>query len=319
MKSKLYKSVKLYLALVILLSLFVACTSSYTEEPVPPVELSIFPAVVTDQSGRTIEIEKIPEKIVSLAPSNTEIIYALNLEDSLVGVTRYCDYPEAAQSKQKIGEFSNINIEKIVEIQPDLILATSMHRDEVVPQLERLGLTVLIFNPKDIATVLESIELIGSVTGRKKEASQLVTEMRNRVKLVTDKTDALPEIQKPRVFYILWHDPLQTVNSESRIHELIVKAGGINIARDLNGIYPTISLEVIILANPQLIIAGGGHGSGENLPLQFALNELRLNEIDARLNNRIYVIDSDLTNRPGPRIVDGLERFAELIHPELFK
>jgi len=272
-----------------------------------------------DQTGRMVRIEKVPQKIISLAPSNTEILYALHLSDRLVGVTEYCDYPEAAKDKPKIGEFSTIDIEKVVEIQPDLILATNIHKDEVVPQLERLGLTVLTLDPKTIDEVLEAINLIGKFTGKKEEASQLVTEMRNRIKAITDKTDNLPETQRLRVFYILWHEPLMTVGSETRIHELIVKAGGINIAQDLAGDYPTISLEAVILANPQVIIAGSGHGTGENLPFQFALTEPRLKDVDAHRNDRVYAIDADLASRPGPRIVDALEKFAEFIHPELFK
>lgn len=303
---------------LMLLSILVACTSAPIEEPESPVEVPTFPVEMTDQAGRVVRIEKIPEKIISLAPSNTEIVYALGLEDRLVGVTEYCDYPEAAKEKPLIGGFSTVDIEKVVEIQPDLILATNIHKDEVLPQLERLGLTVLTLDPKTVDEIPEAINLIGWFTGKKEEASHLVTEMENRIKAVTDKTLALPEAQRPAVFYILWHDPLRTVNAEARIHELIVKSGGMNIAEDLEGDYPTMSLEAVLMANPQVIIAGSGHGTGENLPFQFALTEPRLAEVEARRNGRVYEIDADLTSRPAPRIVDGLEKLAEFIHPELF-
>ena len=303
---------------LMLLSILVACTSAPTEEPESPVGVPTFPVEMTDQAGRVVRIEKIPEKIISLAPSNTEIVYALGLEDRLVGVTEYCDYPEAAKEKPLIGGFSTVDIEKVVEIQPDLILATNIHKDEVLPQLERLGLTVLTLDPKTVDEILEAINLIGWFTGKKEEASHLVTEMENRIKAVTDKTLALPDAQRPAVFYILWHDPLRTVNAEARIHELIVKSGGMNIAEDLEGDYPTMSLEAVLMANPQVIIAGSGHGTGENLPFQFALTEPRLAEVEARRNGRVYEIDADLTSRPAPRIVDGLEKLAEFIHPELF-
>ena len=143
--------------------------------------------------------------------------------------------------------------------------------------------------------------------------------MNNRIEAVTDKTDSLPQVQRPRVLYIIWHDPLMTVSSTTRIHELIVKAGGINIAHDLTGGYPMISLEAVIEADPQVIIAGVGMGSGEDLPFQYVKTESRLRNVDARINNRVYKIDVDLAGRPGPRIVDALEEFAEFIHPELFK
>lgn len=319
MGSRLGKLGGLCLVSIMLLSLIWACTLAPTETPAPPVAASPFPLEMTDQADRIVRIAKLPEKIISLAPSNTEILYALGLEDRLVAVTEYCNYPEAAKEKPQIGGFATIDIEKVVEIQPDLILATNIHKDEVMPQLERLGLTVLTLDPKTVDEVLEAIDLIGRFTGKTEEASQLTTEMKNRIKAVTEKTATLSEAQRPGVFYILWHDPLMTVSAETRIHELIIKAGGINIARDLEGGYPTMSLEAVIMANPQVIIAGSGHGSSQDLPFQFALTEPRLAEIAARQNDRVYEIDSDLTSRPGPRIVDGLEKLAQFIHPELFQ
>ena len=116
----------------------------------------------------------------------------------------------------------------------------------------------------------------------------------------------------------MWHDPLMTVSSTTRIHELIIKAGGINIAQDISGGYPTITLEAVIQANPQVIIAGSGHGESANLPFAFASTELRLEGVDARINERVYQINTDLVGRPGPRIVDGLEELAKITHPELF-
>ena len=309
----------LRLAFILIIILIPACAPAPIAETKPPLASSAFPIELVDQAGRVVRIEKMPEKIISLAPSNTEILYALGLEERLVGVTEYCDYPEAAKEKPKIGGFSTVDIEKVVEIQPDLILAANIHEAEVIPQLERLGLTVLAIDSKTVEEVLESIKLVGRATGKEEAAAQLTAEMEKRIKAVTDKTAALSETQRPRVFYILWHDPLMTAGRETRIHELIEKAGGINIARDLAGEYPKPSLEAVIMANPQVIIAGSGHGSGQDVPVQFALTEPRLTEVEARQKGRIYEIDSDLTSRPGPRIVDGLEKLAEFIHPELFK
>ena len=309
----------LFIGCALLLLFLAACTPPPNEEPAPPAGGSSFPMEVIDQANRTVSINQPPEKIVSLAPSNTEIIYALGLEDRLFGVTEYCDYPEAAKQKPQIGGFNTVDIERVVEIQPDLILASNIHRDEVVPQLERLGLTVVVLDPWTIDEVLESINLVGRITGKVDEASHLTADMERRIRTVTDKTAALTDSQRPKVLYIVWHDPLMTVSSETRIHELIVKAGGVNIASDLEGGYPTISLEAVIMANPDVIIAGSEHGSGEDVPMQFALTEPRLAEVAARKNGRVYEVDSDLTSRPGPRIADGLERMAELIHPELFQ
>ena len=296
---------------VVLLSLFVACSP-------PAEEVVSFPIEVTDQLGRVVKLDKVPERIISLAPSNTEIVYALGLEDKLVGVTEYCDYPEAAKDKPKVGGFRTVDIERVIEIEPDLILAVNIHKKEVIPGLERLGLTVVCLDPTTLEEVLEAITLAGQCTGKEEEASQLVAEMRSRIKVVTDKTDNMPEAQRPRVFYIIWHDSLMTVSSTTRIHELIVKAGGTNIAQDLAGSYPTISLETVIQANPQVIVAGSGHGSSVNLPFEFASTEPRLEGVDARINDRMYQINTDLAGRPGPRIVTALEWLAGIIHPEMF-
>ena len=318
MWTKWRRTVMLSAVLFIATGLLVTCTPNAGEEAtVPHVEKAVFPLEVIDQAGRTVRVEKLPEKIVSLAPSNTEILYALGLEDRLVGVTEYCNYPEAAQQKPKIGGYSTVDVEKVVAIQPDLILATNIHKDEIIPRLERLNFTVLLIAPQSVSEVLDSINLVGLVAGKTEEASHLTGEMEERIRAVTDKTSALPGEQRPRVFYVLWYDPISTVGAGTRINDLIVKAGGSNIAGDLPG-YPDMSLEVVISKNPQVIIADVGHGTNEELNYQYALTEERFKDIDARRNSRVYKINSDLVSRPSPRIIEGLEALAKFIHPELF-
>jgi len=206
----------------------------------------------------------------------------------------------------------------VVALSPDLVLATSSHKERVIPALEEKGLTIFALDPKNLDGILEAITLIGEVTGKGKKASELVTAMRNRIKAVTDKTDNLPEAQRPRVFYLSWHDPLKTAGSGTHHDDLIRMAGGINIARDLTG-HAAISLETVIEANPQVIIFPVGRGSGQDLASPYVQTEPRLRNVDARINNRVYSIDMDLVSRAGPRQVDALDKFAEFIHPELFK
>jgi len=312
------KTAIIIIASVFLATFFGACTPT-PQKPVLVVQNeSAFPLTVTDQMDRQVRIEKMPESIVSLAPSNTEIVYALGLEEKLVGVTEYCDYPEAAKDKPKIGGFSTVDIERVVESQPDLILAADIHKDEAIPRLEGLGLTVLTLAPNTLDEVLDAITLVGKCTGQQEEADQLVAGMEDRIKAITDRTDGLAESERPRVFYITWHNPLKTAGSETRHDELIAKAGGTNIAKELTG-YATISLEAVIQANPEVMIAGVGMGTGKDLPFQFTKTEPRLSDTDARVNARVYEIDTNLCGRPGPRIVDALEKFAEFIHPELFE
>ncbi len=303
---------------VMMLCLFSACTQEIIDTLNEPAHLA-FPMEIVDQAGRTVRIEKTPETVVSLAPSNTEIVYALGIEDKLVGVTEYCDYPETAQQKPKVGGFSDVDIEKVVAIGPDLILATNIHEATVTPELGRLGFTVLTLDPRTIDEVLDSIALIGLATGEDELSFQMIRVLRKRVAAVTARTVVLTETERPRVLYILWHDPLMTVSAETRIHEMIVKAGGTNVAADLEGGYPTMSLEAVLMADPQVIIAGSGHGEGQEAPFQFALTEPRLAGVEARLQGQVYEIDADLTSRPTPRMVVGLETMAKLIHPELFE
>lgn len=304
---------------VMLLWLLSACAPQARDALTQPSGAISFPLEITDQAGKVVRIEKEPEKIVSLAPSNTEIIYALELQDKLIGVTTYCDYPEAAQQKAKIGGFINVDIEKVVAMEPDLVLAASVHKNDITPRLERLGITVLTIDPKTIDDVLLAIDLVGIALGHREAAASVIAEMSSRIETVTSKTAELSDAQRMKVLYIVWHDPLMTVASTTLIHELITKAGGINIAAELGGNYPTISLEAVLIADPQVIIAGGSHGSGQDIPFQFVLTEPRLAGVEARLQNRMYEIDADLTSRAGPRIVQGLEKLAEFIHPELFE
>jgi len=288
-----------------------------SEETAPPEEPT-FPLTVTDQAGRNVTITAEPQKIISLAPSNTEIIYALGLEDRLVGVTTYCDYPEEALNKPKIGDIINPDIEKILTIRPDLILALeTAHLKEITPRLEGLGLTVLTLEPQSLEEVLEAITLLGKCTGKDAEASQLVSSMRTRINAVTGKTANLPEAQKPRVLYMMWHRPVFVVAGGSLQDELIKLAGGINVAQGWGDKVAMVGLEPIIGANPQIILADLGMGIGD-LILQFARTEPTLAGVDARINGRVYGANTKLTGIPGPRIVDGLELMAGLFYPQLF-
>jgi iron complex transport system substrate-binding protein len=272
---------------------------------------------VTDQLGRVVKLEGIPQRIISLAPSNTEILFALGLGDRVVGVTEFCNYPPEAQDKPSIGGFSTPNMEEVLALSPDLVLAADIHEDEIIPQLEERGIKVLAITPSTLDEVLEAIALIGEVTGVEEEASQLLADMQDRIDRVTGLTASLPEEERPGVFYFVWHDPLMVAGAGTFQDDLIEKAGGINLAGDLDD-YVTLSLEGVLQANPAIMIVGTSHGTGEDLTLQYVETETRLRETDARQNDRIYGIDCDIASRSGPRLVDALEQFARFIHPELF-
>ena len=310
MKNKTYHLTTLCLILTVLFGIVTACAPAPEDAVSSPIE-------ITDQLGRVIKLDGTPQRIVSLAPSNTEILFALGLDDRIVAVTDFCDYPPQAKEKPSIGGFSTPNMEKLVALSPDLILTTSIH-ENIIPKFEERGMTVFTLSPKTLDEVLEAIALVGKITGTEKQASGLLMEMGSRVKEVTARTDILPENQRPAVFYVIWHDPLMTSGSGTLQDDLIIKAGGTNIARELTD-YAGISLESVIAASPEVMIAGGGHGTGKDLTFRFVETETRLRGTDARRHNRVYMIDANLASRPGPRIVDALEMFAGFIHPELFK
>jgi len=300
----------LFVLLSLLLLMSLSCSSPKARETKSPIE-------ITDQLGRVVKLDKIPQRIISLAPSNTEILFALGLSDKLIAVTDYCDYPPEAKTKPSIGGFTTPNIEKLVALSPDLVLATSMHEKTIIHQLEQRGLAVFTLAPKTLDEVLESITLVGEVMGTGKNASELVAEMRKRIKAVTDKTNSLPEDERPTVLYLTWHDPLMTSGVGTLHNELIQKAGGRNIFPEVIGTQ-SVDLESIVARNLQVMIAGIGMAAGEDKTFQYLKAESRLQNTEAEKNGRIYQVNMHLTGRAGPRIVDGLEQFAKCIHPEIF-
>jgi len=304
------RAMQLVTYVLIILSLLTVVTIGCGQPPPP--------GNVVDGLGRTVNIEQIPQRIISLAPSNTEILFALGLGDRVVGVTEYCNYPEEAKAKPKVGGFSTVDIERVVYLEPDLILATQIHSQTVIPALEELGLTVLALTPASLDELMSNITLVGKITGQDKPASNLVDDLGGRIETVASKTQDLALNQRPRVFFLTWHDPLWTRGKDSLADDIISKAGGQNIAYDLSG-DKTIDLETVLHRDPQVIIAAFNMGTGEDLPWQYVRTEPRLKSTEALLNNRVYEIDGDLIHRPGPRLVEALEQVAQFIHPELFK
>ena len=261
--------------------------------------------------------EQIPMRIISLAPSNTEILFALGLGNKVVGVTGHCDYPPEAAEKAIIGGFSTPDLEKILELEPDLVLATSKHEEEIIPALESRGLKVLTLAPKTLEEVLESILKVGTETREEDKAALLVADMQQKIDAIADKVISLTEDEKPYVFYVTWNDPIWTVGNGTFIHEQVQTAGGRNIFADSEGHLQT-NLETIIDRNPQVILASSGHGAAEDSPISWINTEERLIGVEARINETVYEVDANMISRAGPRIVDGLRIIAECIHPELF-
>ena len=292
-------------------------TPPVEEGPLPEEELPSFPLTITDDLGREVEIVKLPQRIISLAPSNTEILFALGLGDSVVGVTEYCNYPEAAKAKPRVAGYSTPDIEKVVSLTPDLVLAEAIHEKTVLPVLEGLGLTVAVTSAKSLDTVLHDITLVGQITGKSKTAAQLVGDLDKRIKAVTAKTEGLAPEQRTRVLYVIWHDPIWTLGSETFLDDLIQKAGGVNIFTDEFKESRVVSPEEVVARNPQVIIVSSMGTSGD-LIYNSIKADPRLSTVEAMVKGQVYQVNGDLIERPGPRVVDGLEQVAKLIHPEIF-
>jgi iron complex transport system substrate-binding protein len=287
-------------------------------EPPTQVAETQYPLTITDDIGRTVTMDKMPLRIVSLAPSITETLFALGLSDRIVGVTDYCDYPEAAKLKPRVSSFTTPNTEKLISVEPDIIFADSIHEKTVVPALEKLNLTVVVFSATSVDALLNDVQLMGQITNTNQEASVLTTGMKARISAVTDKTDKLPDSSRPLLVYIIWHDPIWTMGRNTVINDLFNYAGGSNIYAGEFEKQRIVSIESIITSNPQIIIVSGMGSSGDKV-FDAIKKEERLRTTKAFINNRIYKIsDSNIIERPGPRVVEGLEELAKLLHPEIF-
>jgi len=279
----------------------------------PTATPAAFPVTITDDDKQTITLAAEPKRIVSLVPSMTEILFALGLGDRVVGDTTYCDYPEAAKTKEKVGEFAQIDLEKVVGLSPDLVLATSLHYQTVAPALRQRGVTVALFEAKDIEGVLAQIVTIGRLTGRTKEAEALTQEMRARLDAVAAKVAQAP---KPRVYWEL-DAMLYSAGKGSIVDDMITRAGGDNIGRSLSGEWPQFSMEALVAADPEVIFLAD-HDYGETASK--VTSRAGWSGITAVKQGRIVEIDDiNLVSRPGPRIVDAVEYVAKELHPDLFK
>lgn len=284
-----------------------------TAAPAATAAPAKFPVTITDDANAQVTVKTQPKRIVSLAPSHTETLYALGLGEQVVGVTTFCDYPEQAKSKEKVGGFSKIDLEKVVSLNPDLILATSLHAQTVAPALRERGLTVAVLEPKDIAGTLARIETVGRLTGRSAEAQAIVKQIRTRLDEIAARVGKAS--QKPRVFWELGPD-LYSAGKGSFIDELITRAGGENVGARLTGEWPQFNLEALVGADPQVIILA-------DHPIETAAKVKARpgwSNITAVKEGRIIeVLDVNIVSRPGPRIAEGVEFVARALHPELFK
>ncbi len=268
-----------------------------------------FPVTVTDDAGRQVTIDAVPERIVSLAPANTEIVAALGLLDRLVGVTTYCDYPPEVLDLPKMGDFVAPNMEAIAAAGPDLILATTGVQAETIAQLEQLGAAVVAIDPQTLDALFVSIETVGSVTGATAEAKELVDSMTEELAGI----GAAVSAEGPSTCFLeIAQDPLFTAGPGTLLDDLISAAGGTNVVMESG--YVGYSLEQLLADDPQVYMATKGSMS-EPSAIDSRAGYNALASVKA---GRVYVLDDNLVSRPGPRIVEGVRQIAEALHPDAF-
>ncbi|MGZ4852433.1 MAG: ABC transporter substrate-binding protein [Halobacteriota archaeon] len=261
---------------------------------------------VTDDAGRTVTIAQTPHRIISLAPSITEDLFALGLGGKVVGDTTYDNYPPAAVNITKVGGFSSPSIEKIVSLNPDVVFASSLENNTLLSTLSGYGIPTVVLNPTSLTGILNDLSLIGKASGSAGNSSALVANLTQKMT-----TNSISVASHPRVLYLVWYNPIMSAGADTFEGDIIAHAGGINVAQLANASgYGTMSKESIVALNPSVIIANSAMNS---TAVQQVKSDPALATVDAVKNGKIYILNGDIISRPGPRAFDALEQIAGII------
>lgn len=273
-----------------------------------------FPLTLTDATNRTIKFSKKPRHIISLNPSATEILYALNVKESMAGVTQFCPFPELLDEKENIGTILDPDVEKIISLKPDLVFATvEGNKKTSIDNLRRAGAKVFVLDEiHSFDDIEKRINTMGEMLREQRESDQLILGMKRKIDSIRQKVEKKKRL---KVFLQLGRDPIVTVNKNTIMNDAILLAGGENIAKDASIRYPRYSIESVVARNPDAIIVAsmGKYGEG-------ALKKWRTyKSLKAVRDDRMRVIDSNLICHMGPRLVEGVEEIAKFLHPEVFR
>ncbi|MDR0567588.1 MAG: ABC transporter substrate-binding protein [Spirochaetaceae bacterium] len=269
-----------------------------------------FPVTLKDILGRTLTLKTQPQRIVSLSPGITEILFAVSAGDQVAGVTQYCNYPAEAQSRTKVGGFSGatVNLESVARLKPDLVLLSGYMHERLIPLLERLSIPVFAVEPQNFAEVYQTIETIGKLTGKSRNASAVTAEMREKIRRAESFRG---NRDRPGVFWELSDEPLITAGGNTFISEAIHLAGGRNVFADLKEQWPSINTEQVLLRSPAWIIAGDDHG--KIIEPKALARRPGWSRIPAVRENRIALVSADCLYRYGPRLADAALSIAEIL------
>ncbi|MGB2581175.1 MAG: helical backbone metal receptor [Thermoplasmata archaeon] len=298
-----------WIALAVVVSSVTAFTGGYYAGAITTDGDSI---LLVDDYGRTIKLDSIPERIVSTAPTPTEMLFAVGAGDLVVGVDTYSDYPAEVANITKVGDYT-LSTEVIISLQPDLIISSDLVPISQLELLEDQGIPFVILATRTLDDVLKDLRLVGILTGHVDEANELVDELEDRIEAVTSKTQAV-DLVKPRAY--LEYYPYWTYGPGSFGDDLIAMAGGINIAENTSSEYPMLTSEFVIAQDPEIIVYTVGYMT--TTTADEISSRPGWDVITAVSEGDIYSMDDNLLSRYGPRIVDGLEDLAALLHPDLF-
>ncbi|MBI2939289.1 MAG: cobalamin-binding protein, partial [Chloroflexi bacterium] len=283
--------------------------------PSPAGAASGYPLTVTDDAGRTVKIARRPVRLVSLVPSCTEILYAVGAGDRVVGVDDFSDFPAEAKTKAKVGGMKT-NLEKVLALTPDLVCATRANPADTLRSIEQANIAVLILDAKDVDGIAADIVLVGKAVDAQPQAERVVANLRERIETVKAKVAGAPKV---RIYHELdASDPAKpfTIGPGSFVDALITIAGGQNVFAAAKSQYPQASLEELIRADPEVItLADAAFG----ITPDSVAKRTGWATITAIKKKAIYPIDQDVVSRPGPRIAEGIEAFARILHPERFR
>jgi len=295
------------LALAVLAIVTTGGCGSKTDDAVKPVGVA-FPVTVTDDAGRSVTIDAAPERIVSLAPANTEILYSLGLLGKVVGVTTFDDYPPEVESIEKVGDFVTPNLEAITAAQPDIVFVTTGVQADVISKLEKTGAAVIAVDPMSLEALYASIEMVGKATGTSVKATEVVSGMQDELASIQDAMDAAPV----RCFLEIAQEPLFTVGSGTLMNDLIDQAGGENVVTEEG--YVAYSVEQLLTDDPEVYLATKGSMSDPSS----LKDRAGYDKLSSVKNGRVAVLDDNLVSRPGPRVIAGIRQIAEALHPDAF-
>lgn len=262
----------------------------------------------TDGLGRVIVLPERIERAVSLAPSVTEMIFAAGAGDRLVGVTSFCDYPEAAKQIKKIGDTMTPNIEVIAALQPQVVFVTTASQIQgFMGKLESQNIAVFVTDPKSVGAVEANLRQFGEIFETQRTANAEADKLSDRL---ADLDKKLSGVERPKTFVQISKEPLYTAGQGSYLTELIEKAGGVSVTKDVPTAFPKLSKETAVAMDPDVIILSASDDNKEP-------NDIFRNS-PAVKNGRVYSINADIISRPGPRMADAAEQMAKMLHPEIF-